>query len=592
MSIVKDLKDEYQAIATARLPWERHWRAIATYVLPQTEEFSTQLNGSPATAINSVTSTPVASEKSKDLYDMTSLWAIERLSAGILSLKTPETESWHNIGVDIYFGEDTTHDEDLALERLRNYLFRVRANPNSGFWGSHRAAIKSMCAFGDGWQFIEELHGSGRKRPYGFEFVPLPQCYPMVDARGKPDRMYRPLRWSAYQAVKQLGAEKCPTKVVEMANDVKRRHMLTTVMHAVLPRDDGDRAGRMGVKGAAFQSHYIFPDDNHHCGESGFYEFPFIRYAWSNSGNRPFSEGPIAYALGELKSLQEMAKNELIASATALRPAFATAGKNFVKMNFNPGANNPGLVTPEGKPLFHALNTGTRPDFAQAVLAARRDSVREMLYLNLWQIILQDKNDTATAALIKAQEKGEMLGPVGLSLNEGLSNMVEREVGILGRKGAFDNESPLAMPDTLAGRDVTPVFNSPLDRLRRMGELVGMQRMIEFAMLMAGGDAGRAATIMARFNIDEMLDAAREVLGAPVNMLDGKEQADEVRGQQNQMSQMMQALAAMKGGGEAAKAVGEGAGAMALGTEQAVAAPALKSMIGGAQGAAAGMMQQ
>lgn len=592
MSIVKDLKDEFQSISTARMPWERHWRAIAMYVLPQTEDFNSILNASTASAINAVTSTPMAADKSKDLYDMTSLWAIERLSAGILSLKTPETESWHNMGVDSYFGEETTHDEDIALERLRNYLFKVRANPNSGFWGSHRAAIKSMCAFGDGWQFIEEMQGDGRKRPFSYEFLPLPQCYPMVDARGRPDRMYRPLRWSAYQAAVKLGFEKCPTKVVDMANDPTRRHQMTTVMHCVLPRDDGDRAGKIGNKGAAFQSHYIFPEDDHHCGESGFYEYPFVRYAWSNSGNKPFSEGPIAYALGELKSLQEMAKNELIASATALRPAFATAGKNFVKMNFNPGANNPGLVTPEGKPLFAPLNNGARPDFAQAVLEVRRNSVREMLYLNLWQIILQDKNDTATAALIKAQEKGEMLGPVGLSLNEGLSFMVDREVGILGRKNAFDDGSPLAMPDSIADRDVSPVFNSPLDRLRRMGELVGMQRMIEFAMLMAGGDPAAAAKIMARFDIDEMLDAAREVLGAPVKMLTGKDEANEQRGQQDQMSQMMTALTAMKGGGDAAKAVGEGAGAMAMGTEQAMAAPALKSMIGGAQGMAGGMMQQ
>src|SRR5690606_31292622 len=104
---------------------------------------------------------------------------------------------------------------------------------------------------------------------------------------------------------------------------------------------------------------------------------------------------------------------------------------------------------PEGRPLITPLNSGVRPDFAQAIMEARRNSVRELLYLNLWQIIIQDKDSTATEALIRAQEKGELLGPVGISLNEGLSHSTDREVGILGRKRAFDDDSPLRMPDSL-----------------------------------------------------------------------------------------------------------------------------------------------
>src|SRR5690606_25557713 len=140
-------------------------------------------------------------------------------------------------------------------------------------------------------------------------------------------------------------------------------------------------------------------------------------------------------------------------------------------------------------------------------------------YLNLWQIIIQDRTETATEALIRAQEKGELLGPVGISLNEGLSHMTDREVAILGRKRAFDDDSPLAMPDSMADADVAPVFTSPLDRLRRMGEMVGMSRLVEFAMLLAGGNPEQGAKIMARFDVDEMLEKAQSILGAPASSL-------------------------------------------------------------------------
>lgn len=579
MAVVQDLIDEWQGLANARIPWETYWRNIAAYVLPQTESFDTMLSGALDGVITSVVGQPEAAQKSKNIYDMTSLWGIERLTAGLLSLKTPETEHWHNISFASFFEDEQTHDEDLAAERLRNYLFKVRANPQTGFWDAHRAAVKSMCGFGDGWYYIEDTPGGGVKRPFRYLYQPLNQVYPGVSPEGVPNRMYRVFSWSAEQIVKKFG-EKAGSKVMSMAQDPKRRHDKVKLMHAVRPRDDFKKLG-MGIQTSDFESHYCLPEEKHHIGEGGFYEFPFVRYAWNNSGQRPFSEGPVAYAIGEIKSLQEMAKNELIATQTHIRPAYATYGKNFNRLNLNPGAVNGGLMTRDGKPLFQPLTSGSRPDFAQAVLEQRRESVRELLYLNLWQIVLQDTNDTATEALLRAQEKGELLGPVGISLNAGLSTMVDRETAILARRDAFAPSSPLEMPSAAEGKDIAPIFTSPLDRLRRMGELIGMQRLAEFATMLSGGDPNMAMKIMARFDIDEMLDKAREILGAPVGSLLPQEQSQQQDQMQDGMQQVLAALESVRAGGEAAKAAGEGSAALAQGAEQAAASPALKGMMQG-----------
>lgn len=572
MSIVTELIDEQTGLATARLPWEKYWRAIAMYVLPQVQMHD--LMGSNwSAAVNSVVSTPVASEKSKDLYDMTSLWGIERLSAGMLSLKTPESEMWQDLGINSMFGAKTTHEEKVYLESLRDYMFNVRHNPASGFWTAHRAAVKSMCGFGDGWTFIEEQNGI-KNAPYRFEYMPLPQLYPGVGPDGQPNRMTRVMNMSANQIVEKWGKESAGSKVVEYANDPKKKHETFKVMHSVRPREDRARAN-MGVRGARFASYYCLPDEKHLIGESGYFEFPFMRMSWSNSGMSPFSEGAVAYALGEIKSLQEMAKNELLAAQMVLRPPIGLASKNMVRLNFNAGATNPGMVSPDGKPLFMPLNGGVRPDFAQAILESRRTNVREMLYLNLWQIILNDTQDTATAALIKAQEKGELLGPVGISMNEGLSHMNDREIGILGRKGAFAKGSPLEMPASLADADVKPEFTSPLDRLRRMSQLVGIQRLVEFGMTVEQLKPGTAA----RFDVDEMLDIAQDILGAPAKTLRPVEEAQDARSTNDQMAQTMQAMEAMRMGGEAAGAMGAGGAALAQGAEAAKASPALKKLL-------------
>src|SRR5690606_23967449 len=218
---------------------------------------------------------------------------------------------------------------------------------------------------------------------------------------------------TAYQVFQEFG-DKAGDRIRTMANDPKQRHTRVRLLHAVRPREDSQRA-TLGTRGAKFASFYLLPDDPHLIGEGGFWEFPFVRYAWSNHGQRAYCEGPVAICLAEIQTLQEMAKNELIASQTMIRPAYATHGKNFGRLNLNPGAVNPGLINGAGQQLFAPLTSGARPDFAQAVSEQRRSAVREMLYLNLWQILVSDQRspeETATRSMIRAQEKGDMLGPV------------------------------------------------------------------------------------------------------------------------------------------------------------------------------------
>jgi hypothetical protein len=569
MAILKDLTDEHTELASARYRWEKYWRQIAAWVLPQTEEFNQLVNTGSNQSIMAVTGTPVAAERSKDIYDTTSLWGVDRLTAGLISLKTPESDYWHDLSVDDDFGYVSTHEELAGLERVRNYQFKVRSNPKSGFWPSHKAAIKSMVAFGDGWQYVEEENGS--RVPFRYSFVPLAECYPAVGPDGQPNRMFRVFSWSAHQVVTKWG-DKAGAKIVGLANDPKKRHQRIRVLHAVRPRSDEQR-NMTGTRGSEYASWYCLPDDDILIGEGGYWEFPFTRYAWSNIGARAFCEGPVAIVIAEIQSLNEMAKNELISHQMLVRPPLATMGKNFGRLNFNPGATNPGLINGDGRPLFAALNGGMRPDLAQAVISARRNNLREMLYLNLWQVLLQEPNqgETATQAMLRAQEKGELLGPVGISLNDGLSQNNDREIGILNRKGAFDAGSPLALPESMHGRDVAPQFTSPLDRLRQIGQVIGAQRTIELAMVMEQFSPG----LLSRIDTDEVIELAQRVYGAPQSMLHDRKTSQAAKAQNSQLAQSQAMIQAAKGAGDAAQSLGAGAQQAAAGAEALKTQPAV-----------------
>ena len=115
MGVVNDLIDEQQELANVKHPWDRYHRNVANWVLPHTEQFDTLVNtGSGAGAIMSVVNQPVASDRSKHIYDMTSLWAIDRLTAGLISLKTPESDFWHDLNVDDDFGYQPSFTQGMG----------------------------------------------------------------------------------------------------------------------------------------------------------------------------------------------------------------------------------------------------------------------------------------------------------------------------------------------------------------------------------------------------------------------------------------------------------------------------------------------
>ena len=557
---IQPLIDELAAMAKKRAAdgWETYWRNCAAYCLPQENSFDTlALTGSIAKLTMAVSTATAAMRKTRSLYDQTSLWAIERLTAGLITLKTPENGTWHNLSVDDPFGYEPSHEEELWLERQRDYLFKVRANPRSGYWPAHKAAVRSMVAFGDGFVFMEERFGDVRT-PWRYEFTPLGECYHGVDAQGESNKMFRVRDMSAQQIVDKWGEDAVSADTLAKANDPKRRHDMVTVVHAVCPRSDSER-NKVGVRGAPFVGVYFEYEAKKVLKESGFFEFPYIRHAWSRVGAKPYSEGPMALALAEVKSLNELAKNELISAQQAVRPPLATVSENLTRVNLNAGAVNAGMMNGDGRLLVSPIMTHNRPDFAQAVLESRRSSVREMLYLNLWQILIENPQMTATEALLRSQEKGELLGPVGISLNTGIAYQVDREIGILARKGAFEEGSPLAMPESLADADLAPTFTAPLDRMRQLDDVVGAQRLMAGILEIAGQDP----TIMKRVDQDEYLDIMQKGFGAPLKMLKSREDINkEEAGQPAQGQDAASQLELAKLGGEAAQAIGTGGSAI------------------------------
>jgi hypothetical protein len=122
--------------------------------------------------------------------------------------------------------------------------------------------------------------------------------------------------------------------------------------------------------------------------------------------------------------------------------------------------------------------------------------------------------------------------------------------GILERKGVFEGEGPLSPPETMLGRGFGVRFRSPLDRLRRASELIGVQQTFEFAGQIAQFDP----TVLDRLDADRALDLAQEINGAPRAIFKRDEEVEQLRAEREQLAPAQAALAAAAemAGGESA----------------------------------------
>ena len=561
MGIENDLVQRMDALANQRTQWESVWQEIATLCLPDTYRFMPGTSSLNPSAYDNMANAPASVERGRKRYDDTAMRAVDRLASGMESLVTPQSEKWHGLASTDPLSPEESDEEKEYFERYRDYMFAVRYNPRSGFIGAHQKALRSAIAMGTGISFAEENIGAtSSAAPVLYRHMPLSQCYLAVDNQGEPDTLYRKFTMTARQMVQQFGEDKLADAVKRAAGSQAEKDRNFTIIHAVQPRKEAGSLGNTN-RNSPWASFYLDRDNMKLIGESGFYEFPFIVYYWAPVDvDSPYAQSPVMLALADIKGLNAIRKLSLKGLQGYMDPPWGIHHDGVMnRPNLNPGKINYRAISQEGHPLIQALQPGARPDFVNEILAAERQNINDSLYVTLFQILLQNPNMTATEAMIRANEKGELLGPAGGRIQIAMGRDVDRLAGIMERKGAMKAGSPLAPPDSLRGRDFGARFTSPLDRLRRSQEGIGIQRTLSTVLPLAQVDP----SVVDNFDLDEIARSVTEIEGAPHKILKTTDERDAARQAKQQMQQAQAALEMAKTGGEAAKnivpAVGQAA---------------------------------
>lgn len=563
MGHADDCIAKLETLRSERIMFEGPWRDCISLALPFHVDFTP---GGVDQAANRIATMPQSELNGRRLYDSAGITGVDRLASGMESLVTPQSEKWHGLKSSDAFAVAQSDEENEYFEGYRDYLFVARYDAGSGFVNAHQRALRSTVALGSGIVFVEENFGGNgvdpRRRPFMYSHRPLTRCYMAQGKDGNNDTMYYVEPMTARQMCQRFGHDGVSEKVKEAANDPKKQETRFQVLHAIYPRTDRFRGGKYGIANGAFESCYIETEGRHLIRDrvGGFYEWPFMVYHWQQ-GDAAYGESALMFALAELKALQVMGKTGLRMHQQMADPPLAVAHDGVkVRLNLNPRAVNYGMVNPDnGQLLAKPIHTGQLPQVFNEYVEGKRKIVADALYISLFQILVQNPQMTATEAMLRANEKGELLGPAGSKIQSALAAGVDREIAILARKGIYEPGSPLEPPRSLGGRSFGVQFTGPLDRLRRAQELVGINQTAAAITPWAQ----MRPDILDNFDTDEIARISTEVTGAPQRILMRREEMQQMRQERAAAAEEANAAVQQKAEADAAIATAEGMDAMA-----------------------------
>jgi hypothetical protein len=524
MKIVEELCQRYKSLKGSRGNWETHWEEVAERVLPRQIGFTGERSD--------------GEKKTQKVFDSKPMLALDRFAAVMDSMLTPRAQKWHNLRTT---NEDLNRDHDVQawFYQTNNLLYNARYSPRANFASQNFERWVSVGAFGTGALYIDFDPATGLR----YRCCNLRDIFLLENHQGAIDTVFRCFKYTARQAVQRWGEKRMPEKILKALENPNRQLETFEFLHVVTPNGDYDST-RADARGKPFASYYICVESQTLVTDPGGYNsFPYSVSRYVTAPDEVYGRSPAMMALPDIKMLNEMAKTDIRAAHKLIDPPIllhddGILGGGATTINMRPGGLNVGGVNRNGQAMIQPFNTGARVDINEAKMEQRRMAIDDAFLVTLFQILVETPRMTATEALIRAQEKGMLLGPtMGRQQSEALGPLIERELDLL----AFHNVLP-PMPEIMieAGGEYEIVYDSPMSRMQRAEELVGVQRTMELLAPFAQIDP----TVLDVFNKDELARLTAEVSGVPMPILRSPREVQQIREQRAAQEQEAMAIQA------------------------------------------------
>lgn len=531
-SRARDILSRQAELESERSQYEHVWEAVSEFCDPDAPDM---WSGGRQAGADSQSERQ--ERRGARVYANTINSAANRLAAGLESLIIPQSEKWHGLSTAAINDEETDEEKEWA-EALRDFLFSLRYSANSNFVPATQACLRNVVRYGPAYLYAEEGFGSTLIR---YASIPVVEGYLSRNRWGQVDIFHRRYERTARQAAQLLGYDRLPPRIKVLVDDPAKCETKISLIQCIQPRDERKMyslSGSYQYLDTAFASYHVIEDEEAIVRESGFRSFPVSCFNWRRYEGDPYGISPTIEALTTVREENAVRRSGLRALQQITDPATASKARLDYVPVLNPGENYPGLIDDAGRPLIAPIATGQNPTYAFNYADSRAEEIRDMMFVNLFQTLVQNPQMTATEALIRQEEKGALLGPSGSIIQAGFASNLDRELGILEDKGLYEEDSRFLPPASLAGKALRPTFTGPLDVLRRSAEARDTIQVVTTAMQMAQFDPG----VMDNIDGDEALKIVQGAGRSPQRIF---RRQDEVAGIRDARAKAQTAQAGM-----------------------------------------------
>lgn len=498
--------------------WDNHWAEVARYVRPNQDLFNQweRTDGDKRTL---------------RIFDDTAQLALPKFAAAVISMAFPATQTYHRM---------TTPHEKLQrnasvqryFETINNILFRVRYGPHANFQSQSGEVILDLGAFGNGILFTDDVLGIGIR----YKSIPLPEAYFAEDPHGRIDRLHRRFQFTAHQAMTMFDRRMLSPEI----NRAYEKSPLQKFwfLHCVAPNEEYRAAQPLHpVRGKRFHSCYIERETRTTVDEGGYRTFPFAVMRYETAPREVYGRGPAMKVLPTIKSLQEMMKTTLRAGQLAVAPPIMlTEDASLSGFDLRSNALNHGYLDDQNRARAQPFNSGAKVEYAEKLLSDQRAVVNDAFLVTLFRILVDQPQITATEAMLRAQEKGQLLAPtMGRAQAELLGSIVERELDILTMNGALP---PMPRELIEAGGEYKIEYQSPLNQAQRAGAGIAILNTWQAVAPLAQIDK----TVLALFDTHESARIIAESNGYPQSALRSEDEVAVLAEKQAQDAQTQQLI--------------------------------------------------
>lgn len=493
------------ALKTEANNWKSAWMDIQTYILPSRGQFDDSQPNS-GKLINH-----------KTVLDGHAGRCSRTLAAGMTSGLTSPSRPWFKLGI---------ADQDLLeLESVKEWLDTTQQRmmtvfSKSNIYGVLNSTYSEIGTFGTAaTAIVEDLSDIIRAKSFT-----IGEYFIGTGLDGRVNTFAREYWMTVAQIVEDFGIENVSTHVKSLF-DNRTFDTWIKVCHLIQPNLSKDPQ-KKDNKNMAFTSAYWesgMPEDKL-LREGGFREFPILAPRWDVVGADVYGRGetPGWNVLGDVKMLQKMQRNKLVALDKLTDPPIQIKGDMIGEANMLPGGITRFSAGPDaGATAAYQVNPNLQA--LEATIQQTKMDISAGYYSDLFMMISQMDQPGTTAREIveRHEEKLLMLGPVLERLeSELLDPLIDRTFSIMLEKGLI----PVPPPE-LQGMEMKVEYISMLAQAQKMVGTGAIAQTLGFVSNLAAVIPNAVDMI----NVDEAIIEYGDMMGVPPKIIRSKEDVAVIR---------------------------------------------------------------